>query len=142
MTLYIYVSEGEHWLGLRKIFNIVSQRNTRFQLHVSLVSQDDSTAYASYDNFWLEDETKFFAIHLGRYAGCAGQPIANIIRATGWAWVKLFFNCYSCGVPGKKKMLINLSLCYYCHTLDSISLSTCFLSIRQGFLFLFGTEWS
>ncbi|XDV38749.1 hypothetical protein PO909_008095 [Leuciscus waleckii] len=64
---------GEHWLGLRKIFNIVSQRNTRFQLHVSLVSQDDSTAYASYDNFWLEDETKFFAIHLGRYAGCAGD---------------------------------------------------------------------
>ncbi|CAM4668366.1 unnamed protein product [Leuciscus chuanchicus] len=65
--------ESEHWLGLRKIFNIVSQRNTRFQLHVSLVSQDDSTAYASYDNFWLEDETKFFAIHLGRYAGCAGD---------------------------------------------------------------------
>lgn len=80
--LYLYVSEGEHWLGLRKIFNIVSQRNTRFQLHVSLVSQDDSTAYASYDNFWLEDETKFFAIHLGRYAGSAGQPMPNIIPVT------------------------------------------------------------
>ncbi|KTG33842.1 hypothetical protein cypCar_00033396, partial [Cyprinus carpio] len=66
-------SHGEHWLGLRKIFNIVNQRNTRFQLHVSLVSQDDTTAYASYDNFWLEDETKFFAIHLGRYAGSAGD---------------------------------------------------------------------
>ncbi|KAL1252973.1 hypothetical protein QQF64_017666 [Cirrhinus molitorella] len=64
---------GEHWLGLRKIYNIVNQRNTRFQLHVSLVSQDDTTAYASYDNFWLEDETKFFAIHLGRYAGSAGD---------------------------------------------------------------------
>uniref|UniRef100_A0A672LZV6 Angiopoietin like 5 n=1 Tax=Sinocyclocheilus grahami TaxID=75366 RepID=A0A672LZV6_SINGR len=64
---------GEHWLGLRKIFNILNQRNTRFQLHVSLVSQDDTTAYASYDNFWLEDETKFFAIHLGRYAGSAGD---------------------------------------------------------------------
>nr|XP_021329104.1 angiopoietin-related protein 5 isoform X3 [Danio rerio] len=64
---------GEHWLGLRKIFSIVNQRNTRFQLHVSLISQDESTAYASYDSFWIEDETKFFAIHLGRYAGSAGD---------------------------------------------------------------------
>ncbi|XP_056586520.1 angiopoietin-related protein 5 [Triplophysa dalaica] len=64
---------GEHWLGLRKVFNILNQKNTRFQLHVSLVSQDDSIAYASYDNFWLEDETNFFAIHLGRYAGSAGD---------------------------------------------------------------------
>ncbi|KAK3523914.1 hypothetical protein QTP70_016728 [Hemibagrus guttatus] len=64
---------GEHWLGLRKVHSIVSQKNTRFKLQVSFVSQDDSTAYASYDNFWLEDESKFFAIHLGRYAGSAGD---------------------------------------------------------------------
>lgn len=64
---------GEHWLGLRKVFNILNQKNTRFQVHVALVSQDDSTAYASYDSFWLEDETNFFAIHLGRYAGSAGD---------------------------------------------------------------------
>ncbi|KAK1788285.1 hypothetical protein P4O66_016735 [Electrophorus voltai] len=64
---------GEHWLGLRKLFRIISQRNTRFQLHISLIAQDESTAYASYDSFWLEDESKFFAIHLGRYAGSAGD---------------------------------------------------------------------
>ncbi|XP_076836578.1 angiopoietin-related protein 5 isoform X2 [Brachyhypopomus gauderio] len=64
---------GEHWLGLRKVFSIISQRNTRFQLHISLIAQDESTAYASYDSFWLEDEPQFFAIHLGRYAGSAGD---------------------------------------------------------------------
>ncbi|KAG5284430.1 hypothetical protein AALO_G00026650 [Alosa alosa] len=64
---------GEHWLGLRKIFNIVSQKQTPFQLHIAFVSQDDSTAYASYDKFWIEDETNFFRIHLGRYAGSAGD---------------------------------------------------------------------
>lgn len=64
---------GEHWLGLRKLFAIVNQKNTRFQLHVSLTSQDDAVAYASYDNFWLEDETRSFAIHLGRYVGSAGE---------------------------------------------------------------------
>lgn len=66
-------TEGEHWLGLGKVHSIVSQKNTRFKLHISFVAQDDSTAYASYDNFWLEDESKFFAIHLGRYAGSAGE---------------------------------------------------------------------
>ncbi|KAG5844315.1 angiopoietin-related protein 5 [Anguilla anguilla] len=64
---------GEHWLGLRKLFSIVNQKNTHFQLHIALVSQDDTTAYASYDNFRIDDETKFFAIHLGRYAGSAGD---------------------------------------------------------------------
>ncbi|KAG9334266.1 hypothetical protein JZ751_008355 [Albula glossodonta] len=64
---------GEHWLGLRKLFSIVNQKNARFQLHVALVSQDDTTAYASYDDFRIDDEKEFFAIHLGRYAGSAGS---------------------------------------------------------------------
>ncbi|XP_031427341.1 angiopoietin-related protein 5 [Clupea harengus] len=64
---------GEHWLGLRKIFNIVNQKHTHFQLHIALTSQDDTTSYASYDKFWIEDETNFFRIHLGRYAGSAGD---------------------------------------------------------------------
>jgi len=30
---------------------------------------------------------------------------------------------------------------YYHQLLDSIFLSTCFLSISTGFVFLFGTDW-
>ncbi|KAJ0062045.1 hypothetical protein NL108_015264, partial [Boleophthalmus pectinirostris] len=62
---------GEHWLGLKKVFHIVSQKDTRFQLHVALVSKDDVTSYASYDDFHLDNETLFYGIHLGRYAGSA-----------------------------------------------------------------------
>lgn len=64
---------GEHWLGLKKVFQIVSQKDTRFQLHIALVSKDDVTSYASYDDFHLDSETLFFSIHLGRYAGSAGD---------------------------------------------------------------------
>ncbi|KAA8586951.1 hypothetical protein FQN60_000787 [Etheostoma spectabile] len=64
---------GEHWLGLRKVFHIVNQKDTRFQLHIALVSHDDVTTYASYDDFQLDNETEFFSIHLGRYAGSAGD---------------------------------------------------------------------
>ncbi|XP_039600275.1 angiopoietin-related protein 5 [Polypterus senegalus] len=64
---------GEHWLGLRKLFHILNQKNTNFALHVALESYDETSAYASYDNFWLEDENRFFKMHLGRYAGSAGD---------------------------------------------------------------------
>ncbi|XP_007665033.1 angiopoietin-related protein 5 [Ornithorhynchus anatinus] len=60
---------GEFWLGLKKIFYIVNQKNASFMLHVALESEDDMSASASYDNFWLEDEASFFKIHLGRYSG-------------------------------------------------------------------------
>lgn len=64
---------GEHWLGLKKVYHIVNQKDTRFQLHIALVSHDDITSYASYDDFQLDTETMFFGIHLGRYAGSAGD---------------------------------------------------------------------
>uniref|UniRef100_A0A3Q0R3V8 Angiopoietin like 5 n=1 Tax=Amphilophus citrinellus TaxID=61819 RepID=A0A3Q0R3V8_AMPCI len=64
---------GEHWLGLKKVFHIVNQKDTRFQLHIALVSHDDVTSYASYDDFRLDSDTQFFSIHLGRYAGSAGD---------------------------------------------------------------------
>lgn len=64
---------GEHWLGLKKVSHILNQKDTRFQLHVALVSDDDVTSYAAYDDFELGNETLFFPIHLGRYAGSAGD---------------------------------------------------------------------
>lgn len=64
---------GEHWLGLKKVFQIVSQKDARFQLHIALVSKDDLTSYAAYDDFHLDSETQFYGIHLGRYAGSAGD---------------------------------------------------------------------
>ncbi|XP_074528910.1 angiopoietin-related protein 5 [Halichoeres trimaculatus] len=64
---------GEHWLGLKKVYQLVNQKDTRFQLHIALVSSDDVTSYAAYDDFRLDSEAQFFSIHLGRYAGSAGD---------------------------------------------------------------------
>lgn len=69
----LFTSLGEHWLGLKKVFHIVNQKEARFQLHIALVSNNDVTSYASYDDFRLDNETEFFRIHLGRYAGSAGM---------------------------------------------------------------------
>ncbi|XP_049746872.1 angiopoietin-related protein 5 isoform X2 [Elephas maximus indicus] len=69
---------GEFWLGLKKIFYIVNQKNTSFMLYVALKSEDNTLAYASYENFWLEDETRFFKLHLGRYSGNAGDAFRGL----------------------------------------------------------------
>lgn len=64
---------GEHWLGLNKVYQILNQKETRFQLHIALVSHDDETTYASYDDVHLGDDAQFYSLHLGRYAGSAGD---------------------------------------------------------------------
>nr|XP_045000737.1 angiopoietin-related protein 5 [Jaculus jaculus] len=69
---------GEFWLGLKKIFYIVNQKKTSFMLYVALESEDNTFAYALYDNFWLEDETRFFKMHLGRYSGNAGDAFRGL----------------------------------------------------------------
>lgn len=90
VLLWFVFGTGEHWLGLRKIFNIVNQKHSQFQLHIALVSQDDTTSYASYDKFWIEDETNFFRIHLGRYAGSAGTVKCDVVS-------QIDFYCGRCG---------------------------------------------
>ncbi|KAK1883278.1 Angiopoietin-related protein 5 [Dissostichus eleginoides] len=57
---------GEHWLGLKKVFHIVNQKETRFQLHVALVSQDDicgsaGDAFRGYDQDLNQDTAPFSA---------------------------------------------------------------------------------
>ncbi|RMC07371.1 hypothetical protein DUI87_16836 [Hirundo rustica rustica] len=71
---------GEFWLGLRKIFDIVNQKATHFSLYVDLESENDKRAYASYDGFWIEDETCSFKIHLGHYSGNAGDAFRGYRR--------------------------------------------------------------
>ncbi|NWR07449.1 ANGL5 protein, partial [Paradoxornis webbianus] len=71
---------GEFWLGLRKIFDIVNQKATHFSLYVDLESENDKHAYASYDGFWIEDEACSFKIHLGHYSGNAGDAFRGYRR--------------------------------------------------------------
>ncbi|XP_078078910.1 angiopoietin-related protein 5 [Mustelus asterias] len=64
---------GEFWLGLRNIFHIVNQKNTKFSLLVALESDDGNTAYASYEDFYIDDENEQFKIHIGHFTGTAGD---------------------------------------------------------------------
>ncbi|KAM8976398.1 angiopoietin-related protein 5 [Pelodytes ibericus] len=66
---------GEFWLGLRKTFCILNQQNTSFMLNIALEAEDGTFSYATYDNFWIEDEKTSFIMHIGRYFGTAGDAL-------------------------------------------------------------------
>ncbi|GCB72491.1 hypothetical protein scyTo_0002020 [Scyliorhinus torazame] len=64
---------SEFWLGLRNIFHIVNQKNTKLSLLMAFESDDENTAYASYEDFYIDDENEQFKIHIGQFTGTAGD---------------------------------------------------------------------
>ncbi|XP_051882525.1 angiopoietin-related protein 5 [Pristis pectinata] len=64
---------GEFWLGLRNIFHIVNQKNVKFNLLMTFESDDETTAYASYEDFYIGDESEQFKLRLGHFTGTAGD---------------------------------------------------------------------
>ncbi|XP_066297113.1 microfibril-associated glycoprotein 4-like isoform X3 [Branchiostoma lanceolatum] len=65
--------EGEHWLGLDKIHNLITQND--YELYVELEDWEGNTAYAKYDTFSLGDESTDYTLNIGGYSGNAGDAI-------------------------------------------------------------------
>ncbi|CAH1784540.1 unnamed protein product [Owenia fusiformis] len=63
--------EGEHWLGLEKMYllNAYGNNGIRFDLW----DFSDLYAYAQYDRFRLSDETDSYRLMVGKYNGTAGD---------------------------------------------------------------------
>ncbi|XP_078694219.1 fibrinogen C domain-containing protein 1-like [Branchiostoma floridae x Branchiostoma belcheri] len=59
--------EGEHWLGLDKIHNLVSQNS--YELAVELEDWEGSVRYAIYDSFSIGDEGTDYRLNIGGYSG-------------------------------------------------------------------------
>ena len=59
--------DGEFWLGLDDIHRLTSQSCN--VLRVDLEDFSQGTAYAAYDRFVVEDESKNYKLNLGVYSG-------------------------------------------------------------------------
>ncbi|XP_069771709.1 tenascin-X-like [Narcine bancroftii] len=64
---------AEHWLGLENLHQLTSQE--RYELRVDLRAGQES-AYATYDNFVVEDVAMNYQLGLGKYAGTAGNSLS------------------------------------------------------------------
>ncbi|XP_035696534.1 fibrinogen C domain-containing protein 1-A-like [Branchiostoma floridae] len=65
--------EGEHWLGLDKIYNLTSQNS--YELYVELGDWEGNFAHAKYATFSIGDESTDYTLHIGGYSGDAGDSL-------------------------------------------------------------------
>ncbi|XP_035697760.1 fibrinogen-like protein 1 [Branchiostoma floridae] len=65
--------EGEHWLGLDKIYNLTIQNS--YELYVQLEDWEGNFAYARYETFNIGDESKDYTLTIGAYSGDAGDSL-------------------------------------------------------------------
>jgi len=64
---------GNHWLGLQNIFLLV--QGGSYILRIELEQLSGATAYAEYDEFYIDGETEKFTLHIGQYTGTAGDSL-------------------------------------------------------------------
>ncbi|XP_044533561.1 fibrinogen-like protein 1 [Gracilinanus agilis] len=73
--------EGEHWLGLEKIYLLTHQPGVLAQLRLDLHNFQNESRYAQYSSFQISDEASFYRLSLGRYSGNAGDSF----RGKNWS---------------------------------------------------------
>ncbi|GIZ02545.1 techylectin-5A [Caerostris extrusa] len=61
----------DFWLGNDKIFALSNQR--RSALRFDLMDFEGEDGYATYDNFYVDDESQAYRLHLGDYRGTIGD---------------------------------------------------------------------
>ncbi|KAM8972084.1 angiopoietin-related protein 5-like [Pelodytes ibericus] len=65
--------EGEHWLGLDKIYLLTNQPGRTSELLVRIGNFAGAEAFALYSSFAVGPETAFYQLSLGNYSGNAGD---------------------------------------------------------------------
>ncbi|GBM08564.1 Techylectin-5A [Araneus ventricosus] len=61
----------DYWLGNDKIFALSNQRRSTLRFDLWDFEGDDG--YATYDNFYIDDEAQGYRLHLGDYRGVIGD---------------------------------------------------------------------
>ncbi|XP_045130744.1 techylectin-5B-like [Portunus trituberculatus] len=67
--------ETEFWLGLENL-HILTNRQ-KYELRIDLKSEDGKTAYAQYDNFYVDGEGEDYRLHVSGFMGTAGDAFGG-----------------------------------------------------------------
>ncbi|XP_055953861.1 techylectin-5A-like [Argiope bruennichi] len=65
----------EFWLGNDKIYSITNQG--RYAVRFEMKHVNGNSAFALYENFWIETEDANYKLHISDYSGTAGNAIGN-----------------------------------------------------------------
>ncbi|XP_075700672.1 fibrinogen-like protein 1 [Rhinoderma darwinii] len=75
--------QGEHWLGLEKIYALTQQTNRPSKLHISLAAFDGGAAYTEYSPFSIGNAGTSYKLSAGNYVGTAGDAFLGVATIIG-----------------------------------------------------------
>ncbi|XP_054717532.1 techylectin-5A-like [Uloborus diversus] len=65
----------DFWLGNDNIYAITNQK--KYNLRIDMQDSENQTRYAFYDQFWIDDESYRYKLHVYDYSGDAGDSLAR-----------------------------------------------------------------
>ncbi|XP_022238360.1 techylectin-5A-like isoform X2 [Limulus polyphemus] len=65
----------DFWLGNDWIFAITNQGN--YSIRFDLKDKENNTRYAIYQNFWIDNESHLYRLHVNSYSGDAGDSFGH-----------------------------------------------------------------
>ncbi|CAN0016902.1 unnamed protein product [Lampetra planeri] len=65
--------EGEHWLGLEKVYALTHQEGISYTLRIEVEDFEGEKRNANYATFSVDGEYDGYALHVGSYSGDAGD---------------------------------------------------------------------
>ncbi|GFU37417.1 techylectin-5A [Nephila pilipes] len=102
----------DFWLGNDLIYALTNQGS--YSVRFEVQHANTSTAYALYEEFWIDNEDKYYELHISGYSGTAGDSMKKhdgqsfstpegkytsdcaVTRGSGW-W---FHYCLTCNLNG------------------------------------------
>ncbi|CAL1292507.1 unnamed protein product [Larinioides sclopetarius] len=66
----------DFWLGNDNIYALTNHRLSSIRFDLQAV--DGEKRYAHYDDFWIEDESNMYRLHIDGYSGNAGDSISEL----------------------------------------------------------------
>lgn len=66
----------DFWLGNDNLYAVTNQR--KYYLRIDLVDFENRTRYAFYDQFWIDNESQNYKLHVYDFSGDAGDSFAKV----------------------------------------------------------------
>ncbi|XP_015927340.2 techylectin-5A isoform X1 [Parasteatoda tepidariorum] len=65
----------DFWLGNDNIYALTNQK--KYYLRIDLSDHQNNSRYAFYDQFWIDNESQFYKLHIYDFSGDAGDSLAR-----------------------------------------------------------------
>ncbi|KAK3863261.1 hypothetical protein Pcinc_030941 [Petrolisthes cinctipes] len=85
-------ASSDYWIGLENIYIWTNTRH--YELRIELTDFDGDSAYALYDKFYIDNESRGYRLHVSGYSGTAGDSMTNEDQADNYTADGMMFTTH------------------------------------------------